>query len=484
MQQQGAPAAGSSGQPGGYEWVADLLAKMWPYITEAVNKEAANQLPPLIKASKPTWMGDITLHKFKLGGAPPKLTDIRVVQDPGAKGLKGDDYIHLEVDFDWDSSQDVELDVSLIPEKMKLLPNFVSKAISKATSFRCGVENFEMFGDLMIAFRPLMHQLPIVGAAQVSFTEAPDFDFDITMGSAGTKVLDSLPMLKNFLYGFIADTLLAPYILPDHFFYPIDPAAPDYSIPVGWVEVEVVAARKVPKMDYLTSTNPYVQVSTHKRGAKQTKVASKGRNPEWGETFKLPIMIPKYQRITAVLYDEDYGGDDEVGRVIYPVKEMQPNRTQDLWLPVKPLLQEDKGDEEDNKKRKKRDKIKSALTRPLGPADPQHKGTELHLRMTYRECSEDQVRAVMEAEQKKTKIRDPFMADLLKEDEPTGVVAGDRAQQTNPAQANAQETDADKQRKAEQGEPQVVTKDGVQILEQRARPGSSSAQVAATGEVR
>jgi hypothetical protein len=36
---------------------------MWPYITEAVNKEAANQLPPLIKASKPTWMGDITLHK-------------------------------------------------------------------------------------------------------------------------------------------------------------------------------------------------------------------------------------------------------------------------------------------------------------------------------------------------------------------------------------------------------------------------------------
>jgi hypothetical protein len=96
-------------------------------------------------------------------------------------------------DFDWDSSQDVEMDVSIIPgepapcrwslpccaaphtgafrrccstsgtllvqlsfgrswllvvcaEKMKFLPHFVSKAISKATSFRCGVENFEMFG--------------------------------------------------------------------------------------------------------------------------------------------------------------------------------------------------------------------------------------------------------------------------------------------------------------------------------------------------
>lgn len=53
-----------------------------------------------------------------LGGAPPKLTDIRVVEDPGAKGLKGDDYIHLELDFDWDSSQDVEMDVSIVPGRV------------------------------------------------------------------------------------------------------------------------------------------------------------------------------------------------------------------------------------------------------------------------------------------------------------------------------------------------------------------------------
>lgn len=33
-------------------------------------------------------------------------------------------------------------------------------------------------------------------APQVCFTEAPDFDFDITMGTAGAKVLDALPMLK------------------------------------------------------------------------------------------------------------------------------------------------------------------------------------------------------------------------------------------------------------------------------------------------
>ena len=36
----------------------------------------------------------------------------------------------------------------------------------------------------------------------MSFTEAPDFDFDITMGTAGAKVLDALPMVKVGLLPF------------------------------------------------------------------------------------------------------------------------------------------------------------------------------------------------------------------------------------------------------------------------------------------
>lgn len=49
--------------------------------------------------------------------------------------------------------------------------------------------------------------------------------------------------------------------------------------------------------------------------------------------------------------------------------------------------------------------------------------------------------------------------------------------------APPQETAADKQKKAEQGEPQVTQKDGVDMLEQRARPESADPHVAATGEV-
>jgi hypothetical protein len=468
-----------------YEWLADLLSKMWPYVTEAVNKEAKVQLPPLIEASKPTWMGKIELHKFVLGGAPPKMTDIRVVKDAGAKGLKGDDYIHLELDFDWDSRQDVEMDVSIIPETMKLVPKFLSKAVSKATAFRCGVENFEMFGQLMIAFRPVMHQLPIVGAMQVCFVEPPEFDFDITLGTGGAKLLDAVPMLKTWLYSFIADTLLAPYILPDHFFYAIDPAAPDYQIPVGYVEAEVIEAKNVPKMDYLASSSPYVEISAHKRGTKKTKVGNHPKHPQWNETFKLPVNVPRYQHITAVLWDEDIGADDEVGRAIFAVRDLTPNEPKDLWLPVKPLLKQDKEEEapDGKKSKRKRDRLRAALTKPMAPPDPEHKGTALHLRLTYRECSEEQVRAVMEAEQKKQPISDPFMAELLKEDAPSGVVAGDRAQQTNPAPADSQEAGKDPNTDPAQGGVQVQKEGGIDMIKERARPESADPNVAATGEV-
>ena len=43
--------------------------------------------------------------------------------------------------------------------------------------------------------RPTAHSI-LSEEDDLSFTEAPDFDFDITMGTAGAKVLDALPMVK------------------------------------------------------------------------------------------------------------------------------------------------------------------------------------------------------------------------------------------------------------------------------------------------
>lgn len=45
----------------------------------------------------------------------------------------------------------------------------------------------------------------------------------------------------------------------------------------------------------------------------------------------------------------------------------------------------------EQKKEKKRTRMKKLLTKPIQPPNPEHKGTALHLRLTYRELQEGQV---------------------------------------------------------------------------------------------
>ena len=38
-------------------------ARMWPYITEAAEREAKAMLPDMLKENKPTWMTKLELHE-------------------------------------------------------------------------------------------------------------------------------------------------------------------------------------------------------------------------------------------------------------------------------------------------------------------------------------------------------------------------------------------------------------------------------------
>lgn len=46
------------------------------------------------------------------------------------------------------------------------MPTFITKTVSKATGFRCGVK-FEMSKQLMLSFCTLTHQMPDIGGLQV-----------------------------------------------------------------------------------------------------------------------------------------------------------------------------------------------------------------------------------------------------------------------------------------------------------------------------
>ena len=59
-------------------------------------------------------------------------------------------------------------------------------------------------------------------AVQVSFVSLPEYlDFDTEL-LGGTKLESLIPSLKAWLMGFVQDSLLSMYVLPEHFLYQID----------------------------------------------------------------------------------------------------------------------------------------------------------------------------------------------------------------------------------------------------------------------
>lgn len=59
------------------KWLADLIAHLWPYASNAIEALANDMIPDILAASRPSFVHDLKLKKFELGKARPKLTNLR-----------------------------------------------------------------------------------------------------------------------------------------------------------------------------------------------------------------------------------------------------------------------------------------------------------------------------------------------------------------------------------------------------------------------
>ena len=148
---------------------------------------------------------------------------------------------------------------------------------------------------------------------QVALTEVPKFSFDLTVYGGDISVL---PGLEAWLHGLIQDAVLRPYCLPERYVFPlISPDALAADRPAGLLEVTVVEAEHVPRMDLLSRSDPYVQLSVRDKRKVKTQVKDNAKHPVWEEEVKLLVHYPEHQSLTAVLYDYDvFDRDDVIGR--------------------------------------------------------------------------------------------------------------------------------------------------------------------------
>jgi hypothetical protein len=111
----------------------------------------------------------------------------------------------------------------------------------------------------------------------------------------------------------------------------------------GVVQVMIVEARNLPKMDLLRSIDPYVLIfcASNIDGANTTGAVSfktetkkKNRNPVWDEECEIPL-VGSVNMLTATIFDaDDMSSDDLVGCVHVHLHDLDPGVEVDDWYDI------------------------------------------------------------------------------------------------------------------------------------------------------
>eukprot|EP00195_Chlamydomonas_chlamydogama_P016771 CAMPEP_0202912736 /NCGR_PEP_ID=MMETSP1392-20130828/58538_1 /ASSEMBLY_ACC=CAM_ASM_000868 /TAXON_ID=225041 /ORGANISM="Chlamydomonas chlamydogama, Strain SAG 11-48b" /LENGTH=565 /DNA_ID=CAMNT_0049603749 /DNA_START=8 /DNA_END=1702 /DNA_ORIENTATION=- len=323
---QGADLAGG-------KWVSEVLAKLWPYASRAVEVAVREMAPDILNDNKPTWMEGIVLERFVLGDEPPTITGIHVDETNDDET----DEVRLEMCLEWRSKCDIQLTVKPLPKAVsKYLPSLVVGAMQYMTSLTAGVQSLSLQANVLLTLTPLKPRLPVVSCLQVCFTQRPALDFSITLTKGEMGVLN---YLKPWLLRTIATAALDPLVIPEHVAVPIEEGGVDEQSPEGIVLVTVEKAENVPKMDYFGHSDTYVDLWVRPRIKRRTAVINNEANPVWsGESFQMLVHTRRYQSVTFELWDEDNdildAQDDYIGTCVIPIRNMTPGKEYKTALQV------------------------------------------------------------------------------------------------------------------------------------------------------
>ncbi|XP_057824972.2 synaptotagmin-2 isoform X2 [Cryptomeria japonica] len=133
----------------------------------------------------------------------------------------------------------------------------------------------------------------------------------------------AIPGLYRFVQEYIKEEVADLYMWPKSLDIPIldDPRA--MKKPVGMLNVKVIGASNLKKMDILGKSDPYVKLKLtgDKLQSKKTSVKMNNLNPEWNEAFNFVVKDPGSQVLELYAYDWDkVGAHDKIGMQIVPLK--------------------------------------------------------------------------------------------------------------------------------------------------------------------
>lgn len=296
------------------EWLNKIVAQVWPFLGQYMEKLLAETVAPAIRGSNP-HLQTFTFTRVELGEKPLRILGVKVHTGQNKKQI----LLDLNISYVGDIQIDVE----------------VKKYFCKA-----GLKGMQLHGVLRVILEPLIGDIPIVGAVSMFFIRRPTLDINWT---GMTNLLD-IPGLSSLSDTMIMDSIAAFLVLPNRLLVPLVPDLQDVAqlrspLPRGIIRIHLLAARGLSSKDKYVKgliegkSDPYALV----RVGTQTfcsRVIDEDLNPQWGETYEVMVHEVPGQEIEVEVFDKDPDKDDFLGRMKLDVGKVLEAGVLDDWFPL------------------------------------------------------------------------------------------------------------------------------------------------------
>ncbi|KAG8510236.1 Extended synaptotagmin-1, partial [Galemys pyrenaicus] len=296
------------------EWLNKIVAQVWPFLGQYMEKLLAETVAPAVRGSNP-HLQTFTFTRVELGEKPLRILGVKV--------HTGQRKEQILLDLNISYVGDVQIDVE------------VKKYFCKA-----GLKGMQLHGVLRVILEPLIGDLPIVGAVSMFFIRRPTLDINWT---GMTNLLD-IPGLSSLSDTMIMDSIAAFLVLPNRLLVPLVPDLQDVAqlrspLPRGIIRIHLLAAQGLSSKDKYVKgliegkSDPYALV----RVGTQTfcsRVIDEDLNPQWGETYEVMVHEVPGQEIEVEVFDKDPDKDDFLGRMKLDVGKVLQAGVLDDWFPL------------------------------------------------------------------------------------------------------------------------------------------------------
>ncbi|KAF6167826.1 hypothetical protein GIB67_027604 [Kingdonia uniflora] len=298
------------------DWLNRFLSDMWPYLDKAI----CGRIRSLMKPMFAEYVGKfhikyLDFECLTLGTLPPSILGIKIYET-------NEKEIVIEPVVRWAGNPNITLVLKL--PFLRLTVQLVDLQIYLAPR---------------LTLKPLVPTFPCFASIVISLMEKPHVDFGFKLLGGDVMAIPGLHHFVQFLICVqetIKKQVARLYLWPQIFEIPIlDGSAGATKKPVGILDVKVVRALNLMKMDLLGTSDPYVELSLsgERLPTKKTTVKMKNLNPEWNEKFKLIVKDPESQILQIHVYDwEKVGVHDKLGMQVIPLSSLIPQKTVSFTL--------------------------------------------------------------------------------------------------------------------------------------------------------